>query len=275
MTGPHPPPGAPAWPTPRRQDHPQRWRTPPFAAAQAPLRKSTSAPGAQPRCAGATGPPPSTRPHRRVVASAPHRHGPPALSAVRPDPPPGSALRPAWPRPADLTAVAPPLRAKPTAAVHQPYAPAPTPTAPPPRGTAEPARPAPATHPHRQVLHQARNVRPHLIAGADRPGRVASISVDPSSPGENFLYVFKAARWAARAADTAASPALPLSSPSAGQTPVGWRETLSPGRRDRTEFLVAQLGRTRPGRRWLPLRHCPAAAQNPSRAPSASLRADP
>ena len=42
---------------------------------------------------------------------------------------------------------------------------------------------------------------------------------------ENFLYVFKAARRAARAADSARSPLLPLALPQRRRlTPVGWRE---------------------------------------------------
>ena len=43
--------------------------------------------------------------------------------------------------------------------------------------------------------------------------------------------LFKAARWAARAAGSARSPSLPLALP---QTPVGWREKRSPeGRHER------------------------------------------
>jgi hypothetical protein len=43
---------------------------------------------------------------------------------------------------------------------------------------------------------------------------------------ENFLYVFKAARRAARAADTARSPQLPLALPQRRRlAPVGWRES--------------------------------------------------
>ena len=42
---------------------------------------------------------------------------------------------------------------------------------------------------------------------------------------ENFLYGFKAARRAARAADSARSPLLPLALPQRRRlTPVGWRE---------------------------------------------------
>ncbi len=42
---------------------------------------------------------------------------------------------------------------------------------------------------------------------------------------EHFLYVFKAARRAARAAASAPWPSLPLALPlRPGPTPVGWRE---------------------------------------------------
>ena len=42
---------------------------------------------------------------------------------------------------------------------------------------------------------------------------------------ENFLYGFKAARRAARAADTTRSPQLPLALPQRRRlAPVGWRE---------------------------------------------------
>jgi hypothetical protein len=42
---------------------------------------------------------------------------------------------------------------------------------------------------------------------------------------ENFLYGFKAARGAARAADTARTPQLPLTLPLRRRLmPVGWRE---------------------------------------------------
>jgi hypothetical protein len=42
---------------------------------------------------------------------------------------------------------------------------------------------------------------------------------------ENFLYGFKAARRAARAANSARSPLLPLALPQQRRlTPVGWRE---------------------------------------------------
>jgi hypothetical protein len=42
---------------------------------------------------------------------------------------------------------------------------------------------------------------------------------------ENFLYGFKAARRAARAANSARSPLLPLALPQRRRlTPVGWRE---------------------------------------------------
>ena len=59
---------------------------------------------------------------------------------------------------------------------------------------------------------------------------------------ENFLYVFKAARWAARAADAAASPALPLALlRRRAKQPVDWRETQRPrGRLWCTEVLHVQ-----------------------------------
>ena len=50
----------------------------------------------------------------------------------------------------------------------------------------------------------------------------------PPLPCENFLYGFKAARRAARAANTARSPQLPLALPQRRRkTPVGWREKRS------------------------------------------------
>ena len=45
--------------------------------------------------------------------------------------------------------------------------------------------------------------------------------------GADYLYGFKAARRAARAADSARSPLLPLALPQRRRkTPVGWRENL-------------------------------------------------
>jgi hypothetical protein len=49
-------------------------------------------------------------------------------------------------------------------------------------------------------------------------------SLVPNWPCENFLYGFKAARRAARAAATAPWPSLSLALRSAGPVPVGWRE---------------------------------------------------
>ena len=59
---------------------------------------------------------------------------------------------------------------------------------------------------------------------------------------ENFLYVFKAARRAARAADSARTPLLPLALPQRRRlTPVGWREEQSiRGPPSRTGVLIVQ-----------------------------------
>ena len=58
---------------------------------------------------------------------------------------------------------------------------------------------------------------------------MSSIKRDSTQPAvprcENFLYGFKAARRAARAANTARSPQLPLALPLRRRlAPVGWRE---------------------------------------------------
>ena len=58
---------------------------------------------------------------------------------------------------------------------------------------------------------------------------------------ENFLYGFKAARRAARAAAAARSPPLPLDAPAAAApTPVGWRETQNPGHHRRIAITGVQ-----------------------------------
>ena len=77
---------------------------------------------------------------------------------------------------------------------------------------------------------------------------------------ENFLYGFKAARWAARAADSARLAALPLTLPlRRRQTPVGWRERQrvgvaettgsrpSRGGFDKGTLAAALIGQTRAG----------------------------
>ena len=80
---------------------------------------------------------------------------------------------------------------------------------------------------HLRVLRQSLNLTPPPVeqqrsARAPRPGRVRAGS---EWRCENFLYGFKAARRAARAADSARSPLLPLALPQRRRkTPVGWRE---------------------------------------------------
>jgi hypothetical protein len=93
---------------------------------------------------------------------------------------------------------------------------------------------------------------------------------------ENFLYVFKAARRAARAATSAAR--LRSRCRSGGQAPVGWRENqdLFSSRAAMTfsrQRAVQSGGQDLDvvGSRSVIVR----GGQNPSRAPSASLRADP
>ena len=60
---------------------------------------------------------------------------------------------------------------------------------------------------------------------------------------ENFLYGFKAARRAARAANTARTPQLPLALPQRRRkTPVGWREKKrTAGRFRHTTVTSVQL----------------------------------
>jgi hypothetical protein len=94
---------------------------------------------------------------------------------------------------------------------------------------------------------------------------------------ENFLYVFKAALRAARAATSAASPQLPLTLPlRRGQTPVGWREdqTLS-GRQSVERSPAAQCDPSRPGRGRHPLRHCPGGPEPVKGAFGVGFAADP
>jgi hypothetical protein len=60
---------------------------------------------------------------------------------------------------------------------------------------------------------------------ATAPSACAELSGPRLLLCEYFLYVFKAARRAARAADSARSPLLPLALPQRRRrTPVGWRE---------------------------------------------------
>jgi len=60
---------------------------------------------------------------------------------------------------------------------------------------------------------------------------------------ENFLYRFKAARRAARAAATARSPPLPLALPlRRRQTPVGWRESIKLGPLEHTASFIGAGG---------------------------------
>ena len=77
---------------------------------------------------------------------------------------------------------------------------------------------------------------------------------------ENFLYVFKAARRAARAADAAATPGPPLGL-QAGRalTPVGWREQVEFGTH------VQEIVRIRPpgGGAHAPAVGSTEAGQNP------------
>jgi len=69
---------------------------------------------------------------------------------------------------------------------------------------------------------------------------------------ENFLYGFKAARRAARAAAAARSPPLPLDAPAAAApTPVGWREKREVGPPGYSKFHGCRRASL------LPLRNCP------------------
>jgi hypothetical protein len=66
-------------------------------------------------------------------------------------------------------------------------------------------------------------------AGLAAPHNLCPARVSSSGLCENFLYGFKAARRAARAANSARSPLLPLALPQRRRlTPVGWREELRP-----------------------------------------------
>ena len=68
---------------------------------------------------------------------------------------------------------------------------------------------------------------------------------------ENFLYRFKAARWAARAANSARSPLLPLALPQRRRkTPVGWREYPSKRGAALAERSVHRPGGGQLSRSW-------------------------
>jgi hypothetical protein len=94
---------------------------------------------------------------------------------------------------------------------------------------------------------------------------------------ENFLYVFKAARRAARAADAAATPQLPLALTLwRANQPVSWRENLSlPGRPDPEAFTTSSVLLPTAGRGWLPLRHCPRRPEPVKGAFGVGFAADP
>jgi hypothetical protein len=63
------------------------------------------------------------------------------------------------------------------------------------------------------------------------------LAISTISACDDLLYDFKAARWAARVADAASSPALPLRR---ARQPVSWRENLSlPGRHDPEAFIAS------------------------------------
>ena len=79
---------------------------------------------------------------------------------------------------------------------------------------------------------------------------------------EKFLYGFKAARWAARAAASARSPSLPLTLPLRRRPTPGRlaRKSRKPGR-----LTYSKLHRRRQGTSLLPLPELSGASQNPSR----------
>ena len=89
----------------------------------------------------------------------------------------------------------------------------------------------------------------------------------PTSPCENFLYVFKAARRAAHAADTAPRPSLSLARRS------GRGQRQSAGAKNvkcRAVVDVQQLQSVQPRDVHAPAAGLSVAGQNPSRAPTAS-----
>ena len=92
---------------------------------------------------------------------------------------------------------------------------------------------------------------------------------------ENFLYGFKAARRAARAANSARSPLLPLALPQRRRlAPVGWREKHKTSGHIQQSSEV-QLSNGKPGLAAIGSRCAPELGivrhgQNLSRAPTAS-----
>ena len=90
------------------------------------------------------------------------------------------------------------------------------------------------------------------------PGRLVAWS--PGRPCENFLYAFKAARRAARAAATAPWPSLPLALPlRPGQRRSAGAKDEMRAARQTASFICA--GRSS----LLPLPDCPGLGQNLSR----------
>jgi hypothetical protein len=96
------------------------------------------------------------------------------------------------------------------------------------------------------------------------------MSAERNVPCEKFLYGFKAARRAARAADTAARPALTpglpcRTVPNAGRLA---RRPKYPGPADHGSSSTRQSG-------WLPLRHCAGRAEPVKGAFGVGFAADP
>ena len=102
-------------------------------------------------------------------------------------------------------------------------------------------------------------VIPTILPGSGRDHRTLARQNWDRLTCENFLYGFKAARRAARAAASAPWPSLPLAPAPAGPTPVGWRERRNTGRSTRSKFHLCT---------WVvpaPAAGLSGAGQNPSR----------